>query len=73
MTPELARICDKYLKLATASEEHHRCNCEQSKCEKEGKHKAGDCKNKAGHKKALYIGAICDECAKTMPKEYMKE
>ena len=66
-------MCDKYLKLATASEGHHRCNCEQAKCEKEGKHEPGDCKNKAGHKKALYIGSICDECAKTMPAEYMKK
>jgi hypothetical protein len=70
---ELLKVAEKiekrYEKLAT---EHKRCNCEQAKCEKEGKHVAGECKNKAGDKKAMYIGAICDECAKTMPKEYMK-
>lgn len=54
------------------TKEHKRCNCEQAACEKSEKHVAGSCKNHAGDKKALYIGAICDECAKTMPQDYMK-
>jgi len=58
---------------ANDASEHKMCNCEQLSCERAGKHKSAHCKNKAGHKRAMYIGSICDECAKTMPKEYMLE
>src|SRR5271166_1662690 len=46
-----------------------RCNCEMSKCN-HGKH---GCENKAGDKKMLYVGAVCDKCAEKCPKEYMKK
>lgn len=60
---------DKICKLATEFEKlAHRCNCENSKCS----HEPGDCKNKAGDKKAMYVGAICDSCAANMPDKYMK-
>jgi hypothetical protein len=51
------------------SKAHKRCNCEQKSCD----HEAGECKHKAGDKEAEYIGSICDACAKTMPKKYMKK
>lgn len=54
------------------AKEHKRCNCEQTVCEKSDKHVAGTCKNHAGDKKVEYVGSICNECAKTMPKEYFK-
>lgn len=53
----------------SANETHHkRCNCENSKC----KHDASKCKNKADDKKAMYVGSICNDCAKLTPKEYLK-
>lgn len=59
--------------FSSKASEHKKktCNCEQVACEKD--HEPGLCKNKAGDKKALYIGSICDSCAKRMPKEYMKD
>ena len=60
---QLIILADQFEKIAS------RCNCENSKCN----HEAGDCKNQAGSKKALYVGAICDHCAKHMPEKYMKK
>lgn len=61
-TPDdLLKIAEQFEKLAS------RCNCENSECS----HKAGDCKNEAGSRKAMYVGALCDHCAKRMPEKYM--
>lgn len=71
VTEVLRKLADK---LSSKDDEHKkhqkRCNCEQTACEKN--HEAGSCKNKAGDKEAMYIGSICDACAKIMPKKYMK-
>jgi hypothetical protein len=59
-------------KLASEFEKNanrHQCNCEMSQC----KHGDKGCENKAGDKKMLYVGAVCDECAKKRPDEYMKK
>lgn len=61
----------KYASDENEAKDHKRCNCEQSECERHHKHKPGDCKKAASDKKAMYIGAICDDCAKTMPEKYM--
>lgn len=55
--------------LSFKKEASGRCNCENSDC----KHEAAGCKNKAGDKKALYVGALCDGCAEKMPAKYMKK
>lgn len=55
-------------KTSTANEHHTKCNCERMDC----KHGREACKNKAGDKKVMYIGAVCDECAENTPKKYMK-
>lgn len=43
------------------------CNCENSRCF----HSPDRCRAKAGRKRAMYVGAICDGCARGMPREYM--
>lgn len=53
------------------SKEHRRCNCENLACEEIKAHRAGSCPNKAGDKKAMYIGSICDKCAEKMEPEFM--
>jgi hypothetical protein len=45
------------------------CNCENSHCP----HGEKACHNKAGKHKAMYVGALCDECAKRMPEKYLKK
>ncbi len=56
--------------MNVTAEEHKRCNCEREKCD----HEAGSCKrNATGGKKAIYVGAICKECAKHMPEKYLKD
>jgi len=75
MHEQAAEITNVLQKLAEqfaaddSKKSQKRCNCEQTACEK--KHKPGSCKNKAGNKKAMYIGSICDGCAAVMPEEYM--
>jgi uncharacterized protein YyaL (SSP411 family) len=55
-------------KTSSISETHHKkCNCESLSC----KHEPAGCKNKAGDKKAMYIGSICDHCAKILPNKYL--
>ena len=66
---EIKQLAERFEKIANKK----RCNCEQKVCEDKDKHKPGDCKNEAGDKKALYIGAICDTCAKTLPTKYLKD
>lgn len=70
VTEVLRKLAEK---LSDKDSDHKKkaCNCEQTACGKD--HKPGSCKNKAGDKKAMYIGSICDACAKRMPKEYMKQ
>jgi hypothetical protein len=46
-----------------------KCNCESSHCP----HGEEACHNKAGKRKAQYVGALCDECADRMPEKYMKK
>jgi hypothetical protein len=58
-------LAAKFEKIAS------RCNCEHVICEHSKKNKG--CSNKAGKKKALYIGALCDECAKHYSPEFMKK
>jgi hypothetical protein len=61
---------DQLIKMASNFEKlANRCNCENSECP----HGMKACHNKAGNKKALYVGHICDDCAKYMPEEYMKK
>lgn len=45
-----------------------RCNCENSRCPVCG---GMGCKVEAGTQRALYVGVLCDDCAKHMPEEYM--
>ena len=45
-----------------------RCNCENINCPTcWGK----GCKNVAGKKRSMYIGHLCDPCARNMPAKYM--
>jgi hypothetical protein len=44
-----------------------KCNCENKHCP----HGEEACKNEASEKRAMYVGKICNECVKKMPKEYM--
>lgn len=74
MHSQAAEITEVLQKLAEQlSDKHHshkkyeQCNCEQTAC----KHEPAGCKNKAGDKKAMYVGSICDACAEIMPKEYL--
>lgn len=66
---EVTEVLQKLAEHLSKDDKKKVCNCEQLACKKE--HKPGFCKNKANNKKALYIGAICDACAKVMPEEYM--
>ena len=43
-----------------------RCNCENLKCP----HGEKACRNEAGKKKVMYVGAVCDDCYKNMPPKY---
>lgn len=47
------------------------CNCENLACAKLGNHDEAGCPRPAGAVKALYIGSLCDLCAKYMPKQYL--
>lgn len=47
-----------------------RCNCENTKCDD---HQNTYCNRSAGKQRAMYVGALCDECAERMPTEYMIE
>jgi hypothetical protein len=68
---KLAEYCEAFYALSEADK---RCNCENTKCEKAKHHIAGDCKKKAGGKKVMYLGSICDECAKGYdPEDFKKE
>lgn len=60
-------MAEAYNKQDKNDVKDHRCNCENLHC----KHGEEACKNKSGHKKAMYVGSICDECAKNMPEKYM--
>jgi hypothetical protein len=45
-----------------------RCNCENRDCTicfGRG------CKNEADRKRSMYIGHLCDDCARYMPAKYM--
>lgn len=42
------------------------CNCENLKCP----HGKRPCRNEAGEKKVMYVGAVCNDCYKNMPPEY---
>ena len=53
---------------AAAEHEAQECNCESNKC---AHHGLNWCPNKAGSKRAIYVGPICDLCADGMPKEYL--
>jgi hypothetical protein len=70
VTEVLRKLAEQLSSKAEDSKKpEKKCNCEQESCKS---HKAGSCKNKADKKEAMYIGSICDSCAKTMPKKYMK-
>lgn len=44
------------------------CNCENLHCPVcQGK----GCKEQAGARRAMYVGAMCDGCAQHMPRQYM--
>ena len=64
---DFKKIIKETLKENERRDKEKPCNCENSKCS----HKAGVCPNKAGKQKAMYIGAICDECSKKFDKEYL--
>jgi hypothetical protein len=70
---ELVLLCEEFYDAAHGldkeANEHKLCNCENSKCH----HNAGECENKAGDTKVIYIGAVCDACAKKTPAEYIKK
>jgi hypothetical protein len=55
--------------LTEAVHAEGQCNCENSKCP----HGEKACHNKAGNRKAMYVGALCNECADRMPEKYMKK
>lgn len=42
------------------------CNCENMLCD----HGEGPCKREAGKARILYIGHVCEACARMYPKEY---
>lgn len=42
------------------------CNCENLKCP----HGKRPCRNEAGEKKVMYVGAVCDACYERMPAEF---
>lgn len=67
---EITNVLQKLAEKLSEKDSDHKksCNCEQKACD----HEPGSCKNKAGDKKAMYIGSICDACAKRMPQKYMK-
>lgn len=45
-----------------------RCNCENLRCQEcDGK----GCKNEAGKRRAMYVGALCDGCASHTPERYL--
>lgn len=48
-----------------------RCNCENRQCEREGLHVAGNCHGAVGKARAMYVGRLCDACARRMPREYL--
>ncbi len=56
------------LQIEAKTHSHKRCNCENAKCTD---HEAGECKVSAGKQRAMYVGALCDGCAKDTPKEYL--
>ena len=68
---QLIKITSNYAKLTEQAlvKFANKCNCENLACS----HGNKTCHNKAGDKKALYVGRICDECAKHMPEKYMKK
>lgn len=47
-----------------------RCNCENAKCTD---HKAGACPRPGGSKKAMYVGALCDQCAAKMDPKFLQQ
>lgn len=44
------------------------CNCESFHCPI---CKGEGCHNQAGKRKAMYVGAVCDNCAQHTPVRYM--
>lgn len=45
-----------------------RCNCENMTCTV---CKGDGCNNPAGPRRAMYVGRLCNDCAKAMPKHFM--
>lgn len=67
ITEVLQKLAEELSHKNHDHKKYEQCNCEQTACD----HEPGSCKNKAGDKKAMYIGSICDSCAEVMPKEYL--
>jgi hypothetical protein len=52
---------------------HDRCPCENEACEREGRHRVGECPNRADPALQVeYLGALCPACYEKMPEEYRK-
>ena len=62
----LQEILDDDIPAAPITGESGKCNCENSTCS----HGFGECSNQAGRTMAQYVGALCDDCAEMMPKQY---
>ena len=64
---KLLKLATNYSTLIKLAE---RCNCENSAC-KHGKDNKV-CSNQAGSREMMYVGPVCDECAKNSDPKYMK-
>lgn len=54
-----------------------RCMCENANCSHPGRDgringkRHVDCSREAGLARVEYVGSVCDECARVMPREYV--
>jgi hypothetical protein len=58
-------------KEASLKEANSRCNCENMACSKAGAHEPGGCGEKAGKKRMMYLGPVCDGCGDRSAPEFM--